>query len=148
MSIKQLRRQKGFTLIEVIIVLAIAALIILVVLQAVAGAQKSQRDNTRKQESSRISSYLTQWSSNNNGKYPPSTDTLSTDLSSYDATLIGKYTLNNVTTAPTVGALCGTGSGNSVQPSDYIIDYMVNSSGYDYKLWVCQEAGGWSVVKS
>lgn len=144
MEIINKKRQKGFTLIEVVIVLAIAALIILVVLQAVSAAQKSQRDNTRKQEAARVSSFLTQYASNNGGKYPASTDTISGsggDLYQYDTNLMTKYTINNVTTAPTVGASC------SATPSTYTIDYMVASSQYDYNLWVCQEAGGWSVVK-
>lgn len=137
-------KSKGFTLIEVVIVLAIAALIILVVLQAVAAAQKGQRDSARKQEAARVSSFLTQYSSNNAGKYPDSSATLSGTtgvLYQYDTTLMTKYTINNVTTAPTVGASCGA------TPSTYTIDYMVASGQYDYNLWVCQEAGGWSVVK-
>ena len=45
--------KKGFTLIEVVIVLAIAALILVIVFLAVQGAQKSQRDNAAKQGASR-----------------------------------------------------------------------------------------------
>jgi prepilin-type N-terminal cleavage/methylation domain-containing protein len=40
--------RRGFTLIEIVIVLAIAAIIIVVVFLAVTGAQKSSRDNERK----------------------------------------------------------------------------------------------------
>lgn len=140
MSIKQLKEQKGFTLIEIIIVLAIAALIILVVLQAVAGAQKSQRDNTRKQEGSRIVSYLTQWASNNGGKYPAATDTINTDLSSYDTNLLNKWTVTNAnTTAPTS---CPT-----INPDTYQAYYLVGSSGYDFSFWVCLESGGLAKLK-
>ena len=39
---------KGFTLIEIVIVLAIAALIMVIVFLAVQGAQRSQRDTATK----------------------------------------------------------------------------------------------------
>ncbi len=38
--------RKGFTLIEIVIVLAIAALILVIIFLAIAGAQKSQKDNS------------------------------------------------------------------------------------------------------
>ena len=48
--------QKGFTIIEVMIVLAIAGLIIAVVLVAVPQLQRNQRNNARKSILSRIKS--------------------------------------------------------------------------------------------
>ncbi|MEI7818960.1 MAG: type II secretion system protein, partial [bacterium] len=45
---EQSKLKKGFTLIEIVIVLAIAALIMVVVFVAVQGAQRSQRDQARK----------------------------------------------------------------------------------------------------
>lgn len=45
-AVLELRKdRKGFTLIEIVIVLAIAALILVIVFLAVGGAQRSQRDN-------------------------------------------------------------------------------------------------------
>ena len=42
------QKQEGFTIIEVVLVLAIAALIMVVVFLAVQGAQRNQRDQARK----------------------------------------------------------------------------------------------------
>jgi prepilin-type N-terminal cleavage/methylation domain-containing protein len=69
------QKQKGFTLIEIVIVLAIAALVLAGVLIAVSGAQKSRRDTQRKDDVGKIASYLEQYASNNNGDSPPADGT-------------------------------------------------------------------------
>lgn len=64
--------RKGFTLIEVVIVLAIAALIMVVVFFAVAGAQRGQRNDARKAVGSRVLAATNSFSGNNNGTFPNS----------------------------------------------------------------------------
>src|SRR5689334_10193035 len=96
-----LKKDRGFTLIEVVIVLAIGALLIMVVLQAVTSANQSSRDSTRKQEVGRMVSLLETAASNNGGQYPTTANFLSTTapgIGAYDATLAGKY--SNVTSCP------------------------------------------------
>ncbi len=63
-------KQEGFTIIEVLIVLAIAALILLVVFLAVPGLQRSQANNSAKNDATRISSAITTYISNTNGTIP------------------------------------------------------------------------------
>lgn len=58
---------KGFTIIEVLIVLAIGGLIMIIVFLAVPALQRNQRNNGRKSDISRIGSAVTEWVSNNNG---------------------------------------------------------------------------------
>jgi prepilin-type N-terminal cleavage/methylation domain-containing protein len=65
--------QKGFTLIELVIVLAIGALIIAGVLLAVRGAQQSRRDTERKNFAATTGSNLEQSASNHSGAYPSQT---------------------------------------------------------------------------
>lgn len=65
-----IKSNKGFTLIELIIVLAIGALIIAGVLLAVGGAQRSQRDQARKDTASRVGTAIQSFASNNNGTMP------------------------------------------------------------------------------
>lgn len=62
--------KKGFTLIEIVIVLAIAALIMVIVFLAVAGAQRSQRDTTARNNAARVLAAAEQYAANNSGKYP------------------------------------------------------------------------------
>lgn len=65
-----LKKEKGFTLIEIVLVLAIAGLLLVIVFLAVSGAQKSRRDSQRKNDLSRVAAQLESYASNNNGNYP------------------------------------------------------------------------------
>lgn len=62
--------KKGFTIIEVVLVLAIAGLIFLMVFLALPAMQASQRDTERRNALSLFASQLTQYSANNRGKVP------------------------------------------------------------------------------
>lgn len=61
---------KGFTIIEVVLVLAIAGLIFLVVFLALPALQRSQRDTQRKSDLGRMMSQITAYSANNQGALP------------------------------------------------------------------------------
>jgi prepilin-type N-terminal cleavage/methylation domain-containing protein len=69
---KKLRQktQAGFTIIEILIVLAIAGLILTIVFIAVPQLQRNTRDNQRQNLVSRLSSELNTYSSNNQGVFP------------------------------------------------------------------------------
>lgn len=66
----QQQKQKGFTIIEVVLVLAIAGLIFLMVFIALPALQRSQRDTQRKQDLSRAITSVTSYQSNNRGSLP------------------------------------------------------------------------------
>lgn len=74
---KLVQKEKGFTIIEVVLVLAIAGLIFMVVFLAVPGLQRSQRDTQRKQDLGRLVSTVTSLQSNNRGN-------ISENLSDYN----------------------------------------------------------------
>jgi prepilin-type N-terminal cleavage/methylation domain-containing protein len=67
---KTQQKEKGFTIIEVVLVLAIAGLIFLMVFIALPSLQRSQRDTQRKNDVSRMLTQLTSYSSNNQGSIP------------------------------------------------------------------------------
>ena len=69
MKIKQ-TNQKGFTIIEVLIVLAIAGLIMLVVFLAVPALQRNQRNGGRRTDASRLSAAANDFVTNSNGNLP------------------------------------------------------------------------------
>jgi prepilin-type N-terminal cleavage/methylation domain-containing protein len=73
MSTNSITKQKGFTIIEVVLVLAIAGLIFLIVFLALPQLQKSRRDTQRKNDVGRVLSALENYSSNNSGDYPSGT---------------------------------------------------------------------------
>lgn len=61
---------KGFTIIEVLIVLAIAGLILLIVFLAVPALQRSARNTQRKNDVAAVASAVANYISNNNGVLP------------------------------------------------------------------------------
>ena len=65
-----IKSKKGFTIIEVVLVLAIAGLIFLMVFIALPAMQRSQRDTQRRQDYSALSSAITSYITNNNGNMP------------------------------------------------------------------------------
>lgn len=84
--------ERGFTIIEVVLVLAIAGLIFLMVFLALPALQRSQRDTQRKNSVSRLMSQLVNYESNNQGSLPPATAAGWTGAA---AGLIPNYMTNN-----------------------------------------------------
>ena len=60
-------KRKGFTIIEVVLVLAIAGLIFLMVFVALPALQRSQRDTARRNDLARVDTSLVQYQTNNQG---------------------------------------------------------------------------------
>lgn len=68
----QKRKESGFTIIEVLIVLAIAGLILLVVFLAVPALNRSSRNTTIKNDASALAGGISEYASNNDGQLPGS----------------------------------------------------------------------------
>jgi len=71
MNRKLNKEQKGFTIIEVLIVLAIAGLIMLIVFLAVPALQRNSRNTQRRADISSVLGAFQEYSNNNNGQLPP-----------------------------------------------------------------------------
>lgn len=69
----QTQQKTGFTIIEVVLVLAIAGLIFLMVFIALPALQSSQRDQARKSDVSTMASSVSNFTGNNRGKFPTTT---------------------------------------------------------------------------
>lgn len=65
-----LKRERGFTIIEVVLVLAIAALIFLIVFLAVPALQRNQRDTQRRSDVGRLVAQTQNYQSNRRGALP------------------------------------------------------------------------------
>jgi prepilin-type N-terminal cleavage/methylation domain-containing protein len=83
MNIQQTNKQKGFTIIEVVLVLAIAGLIFLMVFIALPALQRGQRDTQRRDDISRFISQLNSYATNNRGSIPTSANQLNTFKTTY-----------------------------------------------------------------
>lgn len=83
MAKNNIKSKKGFTIIEVVLVLAIAGLIFLMVFVALPALQRSQRDTQRRDDMARFIAQLSQYQANNNGKVPENSAAYTTFISNY-----------------------------------------------------------------
>ena len=65
---KPIQQKQGFTIIEVVLVLAVAGLIFLMVFIALPALQRTQRDTQRRNDYSMLSTAVTNYSTNNGGR--------------------------------------------------------------------------------
>jgi prepilin-type N-terminal cleavage/methylation domain-containing protein len=79
-STPQQTKRAGFTIIEVMIVLAIAGLIMLIVFLAVPSVQRSARNTQRKADTSAVAGAIANYISNNGGTVPATVGVSGTDI--------------------------------------------------------------------
>jgi prepilin-type N-terminal cleavage/methylation domain-containing protein len=83
MNAQQKNKEKGFTIIEVVLVLAIAGLIFLMVFIALPALQRGQRDTQRRDDIGRFISQLNSYATNNRGSIPGTANQLNTFKETY-----------------------------------------------------------------
>lgn len=82
-QLQSLESKRGFTIIEVVLVLAIAALIFLMVFIALPSLQRGQRDTQRKDDLARVQTQLQNFTGNAKGKIPTDATGLGTFVQKY-----------------------------------------------------------------
>jgi prepilin-type N-terminal cleavage/methylation domain-containing protein len=87
------RGQEGFTIIEVLIVLAIAGLILLIVFLAVPALQRSSRNTQRKNDAAAIGGAVANFISNNGGQLPNSVSDTATNTAQFSIGTAGNVEL-------------------------------------------------------
>ncbi len=140
--------RRGFTLIEIVIVLAIAALIMVIVFLAVQGAQRSRRDAQRRSALNSIAGQLENYASNNQGKYPMSnaawnnfvTDYVSSGKEYTDPSSGNIYEYADSMSTYNDLPNCSSGfKGTSGQAGS--VAYAPSSDGKTFQLKMCLEVG-------
>lgn len=98
----------GFTIIEVVLVLAIAGLIFLMVFIALPALQRAQRDTQRRDDLARVSEAITQYQTNNNGRLPAkgSVDAISYEPDEEGPKMEGNYECKRSSTSVSDSAKC------------------------------------------
>lgn len=130
-------RNKGFTLIEILVVISIIGILASLALTSYSRAQKQARDTQRKSDLNQYRNALEQYASTSGGTY-------------YAYTGSTGYVLTN---------LCGSGAilenYMSLCPEDptnadtYVYRYQSNADPYtEYILWVDLESAGWWYICS
>lgn len=139
----QKSKQKGFTIIEILIVLAIAGLILLVVFLAVPALQRNSRNTQRKNDVSALLGGVSEYISNNGGQLPSSVSQV-TDLAKVGyytgssdvalSTAASQSALSGDTVRIVLGAKCtlsngvATGATQAGSSRQYAAQYMIEAS--------------------
>lgn len=84
-------KQEGFSIIEVVLVLAIAALIFLMIFVALPALQRGQRDTARKQDANTVATALNTWRGNHRGSLPANTADDKEDFATNYVKKLGQY---------------------------------------------------------
>jgi type IV pilus assembly protein PilA len=116
-------KEKGFTIIEVVLVLAIAGLIFLMVFIALPALQRNQRDTARKGDVGSVVSAVSSFSSNNKGTFPGNTNATVTFTGTNNTAGFGSY-LNersSNTTSVVVSQVAVPLAGTTVTSGDGVI---------------------------
>lgn len=108
--------QKGFTIIEVMIVLAIGALILVVVLIAIPQLQANQRNSARQNVISRVMTELSSYAGNNNGQYPETATGLT--LADFESRYLTNVNYEDPTTGSNYNLSLATAVADAQRPSN------------------------------
>ena len=117
--------KNGFTIIEVVLVLAIAGLIFLMVFIALPQLQRAQRDTQRRNDVARVMTALTQYQTNNKGKMPISANS-NGDFSNCAVSTARNIKPNVANTYSNRGS--GTPAKNAHAACKFIATYLNSSS--------------------
>ena len=100
--------QKGFTIIEVLIVLAIAGLIMLIVFLAVPALQRNSTNTAIKNDATRVAAGVTDWTANNRGQaFTAGTGNVNTTALINSIGELGELSLNTTNLAVATGQQAG-----------------------------------------
>lgn len=130
-----MNKNKGFTAVEMMFVLAIGAAILMMTFLAISSANKSKRDAQRKADLARFEQGMSDWANENDGIYPNFSGGTPPGQTGTD--WLAKYNVNSPEgnpyniTAAAVNAAC---SGPSTV-------YYERISDRSYKIKMCLEAG-------
>lgn len=157
MSKRKITTKAGFTIIEVVLVLAIAGLIFMMVFLALPALQRSQRDTQRSDDIARLQAAINSYQANNRGRLPEGNGTVSvnqeTGAVNEDKSsaknwgsfytrylLVGKGTASDTFEDPSggpyalyvteCGSSVGAGENCGMQVADKVFDDQASGTGY------------------
>jgi prepilin-type N-terminal cleavage/methylation domain-containing protein len=94
-NLSKVKKTSGFTIIEVMIVLAIAGLIMVIVFIAVPQLQRQQRNNARENVANRVATEVDNYASSNQGAIPTADANAQTGFNSTLGGFYVRYIANN-----------------------------------------------------
>lgn len=124
---KNKSQKNGFTIIEVVLVLAIAGLIFLMVFVALPALQRSQRDTQRRDDMARFLSQLSQRQANNRNRVPSTLSEWNNFITQYLEANNDTFTDPNGTDY-TVAALCTSSNATGACAPDSALTWEENKN--------------------
>lgn len=123
------RRKQGFTIIEVVLVLAIAGLIFLMVFIALPALQRSQRDTQRREDVSRVMAQIQQYQTNNRQRVPADFNALNATTFANNYLKRNEGEFNDPQTGNAYQFVAGTET-PSTQTMSYIVGQKCNGENF------------------
>ena len=133
------KMKKGFTLIEIVIVLAIAALIMVVVFLAVQGAQRGQRDQARKDYANQGLAKVQEFAGNNGG------DASGITVANFQA-YMGNRTINGQAPTITLAAPANNAGCTRTAPAE-VVNVNGAAASANNQVAVCLESNVFYVAR-
>jgi prepilin-type N-terminal cleavage/methylation domain-containing protein len=143
-------KDSGFTIIEVMIVLAVAGLIMSIVLVAIPQLQRTQRNSARRDIVGRVKTEIDAYAGNNNGKIP----TTAADLTSFTNRYLNGINIedpqsgvNMTVTIPSTPAAAGAVPAATIGAISYQSgrscngEALATGSARSYAMWTQLEGG-------
>jgi prepilin-type N-terminal cleavage/methylation domain-containing protein len=127
---KMTKNKKGFTIIEVVLVLAIAGLIFLMVFIALPALQRGQRNTQREDDMARVLTKFNEYQANNNGNYPFKTVNKAAKI---DHNFVKRYMDSGCTNKSITSNSEDAGCGSEFRDPDGVNYYFVYSANNDAK---------------
>lgn len=133
-----MKQRKAFTIIEVVLVLAIAGLIFLMVFIALPALQRSQRNTRRRQDMARIATAVNDYQSNNSKL--PFPETTPAKINNVNNQFVKRY-ISNSNDCGAAGGAAGSffynGSSTTLQNqyNDKCTEQFADPDGTPYNLW-------------
>lgn len=134
---KNKKTLRGFTLLELIVVIAIVGILSVIILPSFTTALARSRDGRKISELVGIQKSLAQWANNNSGRYP-ATSTMPTKAAGCAGATTSLCALltQNITTRLPDGAFNGTGPGGSGTLYTYVgVACFTGGLCQSYQLW-------------
>jgi prepilin-type N-terminal cleavage/methylation domain-containing protein len=120
------KSKKGFTLIELVVVMAIIAVLAALMVAAISAARKQADSTQRMGNTKTLETAIETFSSKNGGKYPNTTQVTASDVSAAGGLMAFLQTTNG-----------GNALSGAITGVDSLYKYVGNAGGTSYVMYAC-----------